>query len=86
MEPYLKDLRDWLDETAATTLPSGPAAKALAYTVGQREKLVRFLEHPWLTPDNNRAENAIRPLVVGLKNWLNLARMPEPKCPVWSTP
>jgi transposase len=68
--PYLKGLRKWLDDTAAATLPSGPAGKALAYTIGQWDKLVRFLDHPWLTPDNNRAENAIRPFVVGRKNWL----------------
>ncbi len=68
--PYLKELRTWMDTTAAQTLPSGPAGKALAYTVGQWDKLIRFLEHPWLTPDNNRAENAIRPFVVGRKNWL----------------
>lgn len=70
IEPYLEKLREWLDETAAQTLPSGPAGKALAYTVGQWNKLVEFLEHPWLTPDNNKAENAIRPFVVGRKNWL----------------
>ena len=67
---YLKDLRQWFDQTAAETLPSGPAGKALAYAVGQWDKLVRFLEHLELTPDNNRAENAIRPFVVGRKNWL----------------
>ena len=70
LEQYLKDLRIWFDQTAAETLPSGPAGKALAYTIGQWDKLIRFLEHPWLTPDNNRAENAIRPFVVGRKNWL----------------
>jgi len=70
LRPYLEDLRTWLDETAAQTLPSGAAGKALGYTVGQWDKLVRFLDHPWLTPDNNRAENAIRPFVVGRKNWL----------------
>ena len=31
---------------------------------------MRFLDHPWLTPDNNLAENAIRPFVLGRKNWL----------------
>jgi hypothetical protein len=29
-----------------------------------------LLEHAWLTPDNNAAENAIRPFVLGRKNWL----------------
>jgi transposase len=68
--PYLVGLRVWIDRTAAETLPSGKAGQALAYTVGQWDKLVRFLDHPWLTPDNNGAENAIRPFVVGRKNWL----------------
>ena len=72
LTPYLEELRIWLDLTASRTLPSGLTGKALAYTVGQWDKLVRFLDHPWLTPDNNRAENAIRPFVVGRKNWLFL--------------
>ena len=29
-----------------------------------------YLEHGEVTPDNNAAENAIRPFVVGRKNWL----------------
>jgi hypothetical protein len=29
-----------------------------------------YLETPLLSPDNNRAENAIRPFVIGRKNWL----------------
>jgi len=32
--------------------------------------LIRYLDHPALTPDNNAAENAIRPFVVGRKNFL----------------
>ena len=70
LQPYLEGLRAWLDERAAQTLPAGATGKALAYTVGQWDKLIRFLDHPWLTPDNNKAENAIRPFVVGRKNWL----------------
>ena len=70
IKPFLEDLGLWFHTMAAQTLPSGPAGKALAYTAGQWDKLIRFLDHPWLTPDNNRAENAIRPFVVGRKNWL----------------
>ncbi len=29
-----------------------------------------YLEQGYLKPDNNAAENAIRPFVVGRKNWL----------------
>ena len=32
--------------------------------------LVRYLENGHITPDNNAAENALRPFVVGRKNWL----------------
>ena len=70
IEPHLADLKHWLDREAARTLPSGATGKAIAYTVGQWEKLVAFLGHADLTPDNNRAENAIRPFVLGRKNWM----------------
>jgi len=33
-------------------------------------KLVRYLEDGRLEIDNNLAENAIRPFVIGRKNWL----------------
>ncbi|MBI9113379.1 transposase domain-containing protein, partial [Maridesulfovibrio ferrireducens] len=29
-----------------------------------------YLDNPYLTPDNNVAENAIRPFAIGRKNWL----------------
>ncbi len=33
-------------------------------------RLVRYIERGDLPLDNNRAENAIRPFVIGRKNWL----------------
>lgn len=35
-----------------------------------RYKLIRYVEDGHITPDNNAAGNAIRPFVVGRKNWL----------------
>jgi hypothetical protein len=70
IEPHLSDLKLWLDREAARTLPSGATGKAIAYTAGQWNKLANFLGHADLTPDNNRAENAIRPFVLGRKNWM----------------
>jgi len=29
-----------------------------------------YIESPYLSPDNNAAENTIRPFVLGRKNWL----------------
>ncbi len=33
-------------------------------------KLLVYIDHAEMGPDNNLAENAIRPFVVGRKNWL----------------
>jgi transposase len=69
-EPIMKSLRSWLQEQEPRVPPSLTLGKAIAYTVGQWPKLVRYLESPLLGPDNNACEQAIRPFVVGRKNWL----------------
>ena len=51
-------------------LPSEPLRKAVDYALNQRQALYRYLEDGRLKPDNNMAENAIRPLALGRKNWL----------------
>jgi transposase len=43
---------------------------AINYSLSHWDKLVAYLESPYLTPDNNACENAIRPFVLGRKNWL----------------
>jgi hypothetical protein len=43
------------------------AGKAIAYSLGQWEKLERYLENGHLQIDNNRAERAIKPFVIGQK-------------------
>ncbi|MBW1931084.1 MAG: transposase [Deltaproteobacteria bacterium] len=40
------------------------------YALNQKEALYHYLDNGWLKPDNNTAENAIRPLALGRKNWL----------------
>lgn len=44
--------------------------KAVGYAVSQKKPLTAFLDDPSIPISNNRAENAIRPFVVGRKNWL----------------
>ena len=68
--PVLSDFKTWLNKRANEMLPSGLLGKAIAYTLKQWDKLVMYLESPYLTPDNNACENAIRPFVLGRKNWL----------------
>ncbi len=42
----------------------------MSYALGQWERIEKYLEHALLTPDTNAIENAIRPFVIGRKNWL----------------
>jgi len=69
-EPVLTAFRVWLNKRANEVLPSALLGRAVAYTLKQWDKLVMYLESPHLTPDNNACENAIRPFVLGRKNWL----------------
>lgn len=68
--PILMRIRQWLDKTAARVLPKGLLGQAIAYALGQWPILITFLDDGHLEIDNNTAENAIRPFVVGRKNWL----------------
>jgi len=68
--PVLQEFHRWLKERFAETPPKSLVGKAIAYTLGQWNRLVRYVEDGRLTPDNNLAENAVRPFVIGRKNWL----------------
>lgn len=64
----LDDFYDWL--TTQKVIESSPLGKAIKYTLGQWPKLIRYVEDGHLSIDNNRAERAIKSLVIGRKNWL----------------
>jgi transposase len=68
--PLLDQLFERIVELKAQTIPSEPLRKAADYALNQRQALYRYLEDGRLKPDNNIAENAIRPLALGRKNWL----------------
>lgn len=68
--PIMDKIKAILDERVMTTPPKSLLGKALAYALGQWNRVVVFLEDGRLRPDNNLAENAIRPFAVGRKNWL----------------
>jgi len=68
--PVLKEFRVWLTGIQDQTPPQGLLGKAISYTLGQYDRLEKYVQHGMLHPDNNLVENAIRPFVVGRKNWL----------------
>ena len=68
LKPVLDGLFAWLNEIPVSggTKP----ARAVQYCLNEKQYLCRCLENGNIPVDNNRAENAIRPFVVGRKNWL----------------
>ena len=69
-KPMLRQFKQWLDAKESITPPKGLLGKAIHYALNNWEKLIVYIEDGRLKPDNNAAENAIRPFVVGRKNWL----------------
>ena len=69
-KPVLDEFKLWLNEKAPLTPPGGLLGKAISYTLNQWSRLIAYLQDARLRPDNNLVENAIRPFVVGRKNWL----------------
>jgi len=59
-----------LESLKAAHPPQAPIAKAANYALNLKKELSRFLANPKLNIDNNPAENAIRPVALGRKNWL----------------
>ena len=68
--PILDGIFARIEELKPATLPSEPLRKAMDYALNQRQALCRYLDDGQLKPDNNTAENAIRPLALGRKNWM----------------
>lgn len=66
----VKEFFDACVKRQAQEIPSSPLAKAVNYAINQQSALEKFLTDPRLNIDNNPAENAIRPLALGRKNWL----------------
>jgi hypothetical protein len=69
-KPVLDEMRTWLDQSLQQVPPTSVTGKALHYLHNEWDKLIRYLDDGRLEIDNNAAENAIRPFVVGRKNWL----------------
>ncbi len=68
--PVAEALHAWLVSERVKLVRADATAKALDYALSNWRSLTRFLDDGDIPIDNNAAENAIRPLVVGRKNWL----------------
>ncbi|WP_445495974.1 IS66 family transposase [Photorhabdus sp. SF281] len=68
--PWLNEFRSWLQTTQAQTAPNSGLRKAIDYTLKRWPALVCYLDDGRVPIDNNRAENAVRGVALGRKNWL----------------
>jgi transposase len=68
--PLLSEFKVWLDKSAQQTNPKSTIGEAVSYTLRQWGKLITYTQHGQLCIDNNRAERAVKPFVIGRKNWL----------------
>lgn len=68
--PVLEQLKAWLDKTQPQVTTQNALGKAVNYLASNWSRLVRYVEAGYLPIDNNTAERAIRPFVIGRKNWL----------------
>jgi hypothetical protein len=62
---------DEIEAPRSQTLPKSALAKACNYTLTFWNRLTRFVDHPILELSTNAAENAIRPVALGRKNWIH---------------
>ncbi len=69
-KPVLDAIKTWLTAKQPISPPKGLLGRAINYSLKHWQKLIVYIEDGRLSPDNNAAENAIRPFVVGRKNWL----------------
>ena len=69
-KPIIEQLKQWLDKSLSNSPPKSTLGEALVYLHNQWSRLIAYLDDGDRPIDNNRAENAIRPFVIGRKNWL----------------
>ena len=66
----VKEFFEFCEENQGKTLPKSMTGRAIGYALNQSVTLETFLENPKIELTNNSAERAIKPFVIGRKNWL----------------
>jgi transposase len=68
----LTELRERILAAQKRVLPKSASGKAASYTLALWSKLTLFLQYPQLELSNNLAENSMRPIAIGRRNWIHL--------------
>jgi transposase len=71
--PLLANFADWLAAQVPRAIPKSKIGEAITYASNQWPTLMKYIRDGRLSIDNGPAEQAIRPLAVGRRNWLHIA-------------
>lgn len=68
--PIINKIKSWIEENYSSVLPGSRIGKAMSYNYTLMNRLTAYVDNSSLLIDNNRAENAVRPIAVCRKNTL----------------
>ena len=68
--PLIREFERWVEQTANSVTPQSALWKAVRYAYALYPRLSRYVTDGRYRIDNNLAENAVRPLALGRKNYL----------------
>lgn len=82
----LLDFFEWVKSEYDVALPKSKYGQAVSYALEQKDKVMRVLEDGRLELENNMAERAVKPFVIGRKNWMfsNTPAGAEASCIIYS--
>ena len=69
-KPIMEAMKLWMETEGLKYSESSLAGKAITYAYTRWDNMMRYLEDGRLLLDNNLAENEIRPITLGRKNYL----------------
>lgn len=70
--PLLDSIKEAIEAARGQALPSSKLGNAITYTLALWPRLTHFLDYPELELSNNLAENSMRPVALGRKNWIHI--------------
>ena len=69
-KPIMEALKMWMETEGVKYSEGSQTGKAITYAYTRWDNMMRYLEDGMLLLDNNLAENEIRPITLGRKNYL----------------
>jgi transposase len=70
--PVVAKIHQRLLAVKATVLPKSKLGEAVDYALGQWPRMIAFLDHAEIELSNNLAENSMRPVALGRRNWIHV--------------